>query len=54
MDSWLGDEKLPLPDVNTENPTVIAALQTWIKQFVQDYSVDGLRIDGEFLHVMFA
>jgi len=42
---WLGDANLPLPDVNTENPTVVAKLLDWIRKLVQDYGVDGLRID---------
>ncbi|KAG8904709.1 hypothetical protein FRB99_001295 [Tulasnella sp. 403] len=43
---WLGDTKLPLPDVNTENPTVINAYNQWVGQFVQEYQIDGLRIDA--------
>lgn len=42
---WLGDAKLPLPDLNTENPTVVGKLLDWIHKLVQDYGVDGLRID---------
>ncbi|WVQ82166.1 hypothetical protein IAT38_004294 [Cryptococcus sp. DSM 104549] len=43
---WLGDDKLPLMDVNTENPTVISTLNEWIAGFVTTYGVDGLRIDA--------
>jgi alpha-amylase len=43
----MGDDKLPLADVNTENVEVIQALQTWIHDFVAEFGVDGLRIDGE-------
>ncbi|KAG9025387.1 hypothetical protein FRB95_010228 [Tulasnella sp. JGI-2019a] len=43
---WLGDTKVPLPDVNTENPDVISAYNTWISDFVIKYKVDGLRIDA--------
>ncbi|KZT44175.1 glycoside hydrolase family 13 protein [Sistotremastrum suecicum HHB10207 ss-3] len=46
MNCWLGDTKVTLPDVNTTNPTVVSAYQQWIQQFVQEYSVDGLRIDA--------
>ncbi|KAI0264018.1 glycoside hydrolase family 13 protein [Gloeopeniophorella convolvens] len=42
---WLGDTKLPLPDLDTENTTVVTELQNWIHQLVEDYEVDGLRID---------
>lgn len=43
---WMGDAQLPLPDVNTEDAFVISTLQAWIKDFVQKFSVDGLRIDA--------
>lgn len=43
---WLGDTVVPLPDVNTQDQTVIDGYGQWIQQFVQEYSVDGLRIDA--------
>ncbi|WVN88138.1 uncharacterized protein L203_103339 [Cryptococcus depauperatus CBS 7841] len=43
---WLGDEKLPLMDVNTENPAVVSTLQSWIANFTKEYEIDGLRIDA--------
>lgn len=43
---WLGDDKLPLMDVNTENTYVQTTLQNWIAEFVQKYGIDGLRIDA--------
>ncbi|KAG8983820.1 hypothetical protein FRB90_005717 [Tulasnella sp. 427] len=43
---WLGDNKVTLPDVNTENPTVISTYNQWVSQFVQDFAIDGLRIDA--------
>ena len=42
---WLGDSSLPLPDLNTEDSTVVEKLLGWIHKIVQDYDVDGLRID---------
>ena len=42
---WLGDSKMPLPDLNTEDSTVIGKLLDWVHKLVQDYGVDGLRID---------
>ncbi|KAJ6618289.1 glycoside hydrolase superfamily [Mycena sp. CBHHK59/15] len=42
----LGDTVVPLPDVNTENPTVISQYSQWISELVQTYSIDGLRIDA--------
>jgi 1,4-alpha-glucan branching enzyme len=35
-------------DLNTENPEVISTLQKWVADYVKDYQIDGLRIDGEF------
>jgi len=43
---WLGDKNVPLPDLNTENPTVVAGFQSWVSNLVQEYSIDGLRIDA--------
>lgn len=43
---WMGDEKVPLPDVDTTNPTVIAQYGEWIAALVKEYSIDGLRIDA--------
>jgi uncharacterized lipoprotein YddW (UPF0748 family) len=45
----MGDDKLPLMDVNTESETVQTVLNKWISNFVQEYDVDGLRIDGKLL-----
>lgn len=46
MNCWLGDEKVPLPDLNTQDPQVQAGYADWIKNLVQEYSIDGLRIDA--------
>ncbi|KDR81372.1 hypothetical protein GALMADRAFT_239237 [Galerina marginata CBS 339.88] len=43
---WLGDTKVPLPDIDTKNPTVISQYGEWIANLVQEYSIDGLRIDA--------
>lgn len=42
---WLGDKVLPLPDVNTEDPSIVKTINDWINGLVKEYSVDGLRID---------
>ena len=42
---WLGDTKVPLADVNTENQTIVDTYNTWITGLVANYSIDGLRID---------
>jgi alpha-amylase len=43
---WLGDTNVTLPDVNTQDPTVASAYGSWIQNLVQEFSIDGLRIDG--------
>ena len=43
---WMGDDKVPLPDLDTNNPTVIETYKTWIKDLVSKYNIDGLRIDA--------
>ncbi|KAF2202529.1 alpha-amylase [Delitschia confertaspora ATCC 74209] len=42
---WLGDSKVELPDLNTEDSAVVSMYQSWIKGLVGNYSIDGLRID---------
>jgi len=49
MNCWMGDEKVPLPDLNTQDAQVQAAYGDWIENLVQEYSLDGLRIDGTCL-----
>jgi len=46
QDCWLGDTKVPLPDLNTQDPTVVSGYANWIKSLVTEYSIDGLRIDA--------
>ncbi|KAH9483823.1 Alpha-amylase A [Psilocybe cubensis] len=46
QDCWLGDTKVPLPDLDTTNPTVIQQYGDWIADLVTEYSIDGLRIDA--------
>lgn len=43
---WFGDEKVPLADVDTSNPTVIERYGEWVEGFVKKYNIDGLRIDA--------
>lgn len=43
---WFGDSKVPLPDLDTKNPTVISTYHAWIRALVEEYSIDGLRIDA--------
>ncbi|KZT74255.1 glycoside hydrolase family 13 protein [Daedalea quercina L-15889] len=46
IDCWLGDTTVTLPDVNTQDPDVVSAYQSWITGLVQEYNIDGLRIDA--------
>lgn len=43
---WMGDYKLWLMDVNTEDEGVQNILHSWINGFVKEYNIDGLRIDA--------
>ena len=42
---WLGDDKLPLVDLDTENAAIVKTMQNWIKNLVTTYDIDGIRID---------
>lgn len=42
---WLGDSKVSLVDVNTEDEGVVRELNSWIGELVKKYDVDGIRID---------
>lgn len=43
---WLGYTGVATPDIKTQNATVAAALGSWIKELVANYSIDGIRVDG--------
>ncbi|OBZ74584.1 Alpha-amylase A type-1/2 [Grifola frondosa] len=42
---WLGDKNLPLADLNTEDDNIVNTMNTWITTLVNNYTVDGVRID---------
>ena len=42
----MGDSNVTLMDVNTENDSIIKAYCDWIGPFVEEYGIDGLRIDA--------
>ncbi|GLB36809.1 putative protein with domain of unknown function (DUF1966) [Lyophyllum shimeji] len=42
---WIGDKKLPLADLNTEDKDIVNTMNEWVKDIVKKYNVDGLRID---------
>ncbi|KAG2007786.1 hypothetical protein GB937_008286 [Aspergillus fischeri] len=45
-DCWFAVETVALPDLNTGDTSVATMIGDWIKQFVGNYSIDGLRIDA--------
>lgn len=34
-----------MPDLDTESPRVIKILQDWVRDLVETYSIDALRVD---------
>ena len=44
-EGWIGDSKVPLPDLDTENLTVAHTLYAWVAALVKNFNIDGLRID---------
>ena len=44
---WMGDDKVALTDLNTENSFVQDTMSQMIKDLVATYQIDGLRIDGK-------
>ncbi|PGG95760.1 hypothetical protein AJ79_09888 [Helicocarpus griseus UAMH5409] len=43
---WTGDDLVALADLNTESADVGKIMESWVKEFVANYSIDGLRIDA--------
>jgi alpha-amylase len=44
-DCWIGDPRVELPDLRTEDQVVVDGYSKWIKELVSNYSIDGLRLD---------
>ncbi|KAI9368799.1 glycoside hydrolase superfamily [Aspergillus egyptiacus] len=42
---WLGDNSVPLPDLDTTRDDVKQTLYDWVGSLVSNYSIDGLRVD---------
>ena len=42
----IGDNKVSLPDLKTDDPKVRKVLNAWISDLVADYGIDGLRLDA--------
>jgi alpha-amylase len=42
---WLGDNNVPLADINTEDQNIVNTWNSWIGDLVKNYSIDGVRID---------
>ena len=43
---WAGSNTVSLPDLRTEDSNVRSMWNTWVKDFVTKYNIDGLRIDS--------
>lgn len=43
---WLGDSQVALPDLNTESQEVSKMMNDWVVGLIQNYSIDGLRVDA--------
>ncbi|EEA25206.1 hypothetical protein TMatcc_006574 [Talaromyces marneffei ATCC 18224] len=46
VDCWEGDTYVSLPDLDTTQTYVKNTWNAWVKSFVANYSIDGLRIDS--------
>lgn len=46
QDCWMGDEQVALPDLNTESQEVADMINDWIVNLIQEFSIDGLRVDA--------
>lgn len=42
---WLGDQNLPLADIDTEDQNIVNTWYSWIGDLVKNYTIDGVRID---------
>ncbi|KAL2219563.1 glycoside hydrolase superfamily [Thermoascus aurantiacus ATCC 26904] len=40
---WFGAEIVALPDLKTEDNTVVSMIRDWIRELVGNYSIDGLK-----------
>ncbi|KAL4739291.1 glycoside hydrolase superfamily [Aspergillus similis] len=43
---WFSTEGVALPDLKTEDESVVSMIQVWVKGLVGNYSIDGLRVDA--------
>jgi alpha-amylase len=46
LDCWEGDTTVGLVDLKTESPAVESIFNTWIKNLVTQYNIDGIRLDS--------
>ncbi|GAB7358647.1 hypothetical protein MBLNU230_g3877t1 [Neophaeotheca triangularis] len=42
---WEGDTTVSLPDIRTEDDDIRSTWQDWIRDLVNEYGIDGLRLD---------
>ncbi|OJD12813.1 hypothetical protein AJ78_06654 [Emergomyces pasteurianus Ep9510] len=43
---WTGDDIVALPGLETNSEVVASMMESWLKELVANYSIDGLRIDA--------
>ncbi|KAL4777366.1 glycoside hydrolase superfamily [Aspergillus nidulans var. acristatus] len=43
---WFSTEVVALPDLKTEDESVVSMIEVWVKGLVGNYSIDGLRVDA--------
>lgn len=43
---WLGYTVVVTPRIKTTDPTIRTTLDTWVKNIMATYNVDGMRVDG--------
>ena len=46
QDCWEGDNTVSLPDLATEDSNVLSMWQSWVVELVNNYTIDGLRMDS--------
>src|SRR5690348_6695407 len=45
---WEGDNVVALPDLRTEDTKVLSMWKSWITELVNNYTIDGLRLDSTY------
>lgn len=43
---WLNNGQVQLPDINTENQTIVDMLNMWVNNTVSKFNIDGVRLEA--------